>query len=200
MNSDRDRKIYETLVHNHAVGLYRFAYRLSGSVETAEDLVQETYYEAWRSIKNLRDPNRVRAWIFQILRHRYAHWVRDNKRRPQITAGSESLEDQSLSASHEPLNNPIEQKDQLQKALNALEDRYKEPFLMVFMEGLTCQETAECLDLPLGTVLSRIHRARLFLRSFLSLTDQQQDDRSADEQGANTNRVLRPRFRLEEKS
>ena len=59
----------------------------------------------------------------------------------------------------------------LQIALEALEERYKEPFLLVFLEDFTCREAAELLDIPLGTVLSRIHRARQFLRRFIRQLD-----------------------------
>jgi RNA polymerase sigma-70 factor (ECF subfamily) len=58
-------------------------------------------------------------------------------------------------------------RDRLQKALDKLDDRFKEPFLMVFLEGLSCAEAAEVLGVPLGTVLSRLHRARNQLRRCL---------------------------------
>jgi RNA polymerase sigma-70 factor (ECF subfamily) len=66
----------------------------------------------------------------------------------------------------------------IQEALDALDDRYKEPFLMVFAAGLTCQQVADQLQMPLGTVLSRIHRARLFLRRFLREIDQDSEETS----------------------
>ena len=63
----------------------------------------------------------------------------------------------------------LESQVALQGALDALENRYKEPFLLVFLAGFSCREVAEQLSLPLGTVLSRIHRARQFLRERLSV-------------------------------
>ncbi|MCG8618602.1 MAG: hypothetical protein MI802_20475, partial [Desulfobacterales bacterium] len=71
---------YESWVENHATELYRYALRTSGRADIAEDLTQETFYHAWRSMKSLRDPSRARAWLFQILRYRYAHWLRDKGR------------------------------------------------------------------------------------------------------------------------
>ncbi len=65
----------------------------------------------------------------------------------------------------------LAQRDELQSMLDVLEERYRLPLLMVFLEGMTCQETADTLGIPLGTVLSRIHRARKFLRKQLDKED-----------------------------
>src|SRR5438874_1463106 len=77
------RQLYEQWVRAYATQLYRFAYRLMGNHQVAEDLVQETFVEAWRSIENQREPEKARAWLFQILRFRYAHHLRDAKARIQ---------------------------------------------------------------------------------------------------------------------
>lgn len=164
--TDSDRRLYETFVRSHARDLYRFAFRLCGRAELAEDLLQETFCEAWRSMGSLRDVHRSRAWLFQILRHRFAHSMRDGRRHPRTVMNIEDLE--SAASRPEPdLLSRMASQELLQMALDALDDRFKEPLLMVFMQGFTCREAAELLDVPLGTVLSRIHRARKFLRRFL---------------------------------
>jgi RNA polymerase sigma-70 factor (ECF subfamily) len=104
--------------------------------------------------------------LLKILRHRYAHWVRDQSRRQKGAHTLESAVRQAASGPDAPLE-VLARQESLQAALDALDDRYKEPFLLVFLEGLTCQDAAEFLDLPLGTVLSRIHRARQLLRQAL---------------------------------
>ncbi len=162
----KNRELYERMVRDHADELYRFAYRRCGNAHTAEDLVEETFLEAWRSLPSLRDPQRVRAWVYQILRHRYAHWIRDRSRRIQPKTSLEEVEHTLSAPAPEMLEN-LSRRELLQQALDALADRYREPFLTVFLEGFTCKETAAMLDLPLGTVLSRIHRARIFLREYL---------------------------------
>lgn len=164
------RSFYEELVARYADDVYRYAYRLAGSVETAEDLSQETYVEAWRSIGSLRDPEKGRAWLCGILRHRYARWVRTAQRTPKLEISLEQLGDQVSVPDPEALE-VLSRRELLQTALNNLEDRYKEPFLMVFLEGVTCREAAEHLKLPLGTVLSRIHRARQYMRASLQVLD-----------------------------
>ncbi len=174
--TDKNRGLYEQLVNVHAGELYRFALRLCGRTDIAEDLVQETFYEAWRSIHSLRNAKSGRAWMFQILRHRYAHWVRDSGRRLQPRVSIEQIENEADPGCVSVLDS-LSLREVLQKGLMDLDDRYKEPFLMVFLSGFSCRETAESLGIPLGTVLSRIHRARSFLRRFI-----RDIDRDADKQ------------------
>ena len=76
------RELYEQWVRQFAPELYRFAYRLTGQREKAEDILQETFVEAWKSLDQQRDPQRARAWLFQILRFRFAHLVRDERHEP----------------------------------------------------------------------------------------------------------------------
>ena len=160
---DSERRLYENMVRSHASDVYRFAFRLCGKPEMADELVQETFYEAWRSIGSLRDPIRKKAWLLGILRHCYAHTIRDRERRVQLKFDVEFLNQVSDRAGSDVLERLANQ-ELLQRALDYLDDRYKEPFLLVFQEDFTCQEVAEMLDVPLGTVLSRIHRARQSLR------------------------------------
>lgn len=162
MASDRSRELYETLVSAHATDLFRFAFRLTGSRSAAEDLVQETYQEAWRGLARLRSAESGRAWLFQILRNRHAHRVRAAKRRPHVTADVDALAETPIDPSS---------RSSVQDALDELDERFTVPLLMVFVEGLTCRETAEALGLPIGTVLSRIHRARAALRRTLQRDD-----------------------------
>lgn len=165
MHPEPHRQQYEGWVHQHADGLYRLALRLTGQTHVAEELVQETFYHAWRSSDSLRDVEHARGWLFRILRHRYAHWVRGRQRRSNTVAMTEP---ESIPAETRAPGEALELDDFLQQALDHLEDRYKVPLLMVFLDGMTCREAAAALDLPLGTVLSRIHRARQSVRERLA--------------------------------
>ena len=157
------RALYEQWVRLYSAELYRYAYRLTGRHAAAEDLTQESFAEAWRSIESLRDPASARGWLFQILRHRYAHFVERTRRQP-----AEALPEEE--ALHPPAKDSdpaigVANRDAIQVALDGLPPDLVKTFLMVFAEQLTCKETAEQLGIPLGTVLSRIDRARRILRA-----------------------------------
>lgn len=166
MGREDARSVYETLVRRHGGDLYRLAYRLVGDAVEAEELVQETYFQAWRSIDLLREPEAGRAWLGTILRRRWMRGLREEGRRPQQASGEADVD-----AAPSPLPGPdlglLARRESVQAALGRLEPRFREPFLLVFLEGLSCREAAERLSIPLGTVLSRIHRARASLRVFL---------------------------------
>lgn len=166
----RDRKLYEQLVRQYGGDVYRFAYRLSGDKDLADDLTQEAFCEAWRSLGDLRNPERGKSWLMQILRHRFLHTVRDSGRRVQARPDMEALNQLDTGDVASVLARLADQ-ELLQHALDLLEDRFKEPFLLVFLEGFHCREVAELLDLPLGTVLSRIHRARIQMRASIRQLD-----------------------------
>lgn len=132
------RQQYEQAVRSHAGDLYAFAFRLCGCRDVAEDLVQETFYHAWKGIHSLRKRETIRAWLFQILRHRHAHWQRDQAMERVATSklsanrceGDTQIDPAIRLAEHESI----------QEALNALDEKYRIPILMVCIEGLTCRD------------------------------------------------------------
>lgn len=164
-DTNHDRRQYEQWVRLYAPELFRFACRLSGRRDIAEDLLQETFTEAWRSILKHREPDQARAWLFQILRFRYAHFLRDNRHH----RGTQSLpEELNISPElHRPPLEVLAEQDAMQAALNSLSTAARQTFVMVFVQGLTCRETAAELGIPLGTVLSRLSAAREHLRDRL---------------------------------
>ncbi|MHC4996190.1 MAG: RNA polymerase sigma factor [Planctomycetota bacterium] len=171
MPESNDKQLnYESWVDLYSTELYRFAYRLAGRADAAEDLVQEAFFHAWRSYHTLRDHRRARAWLYQILRHRYSHWVRTDTRRPNLNTPLTAVADPTDHDAQAPLE-ALERSETLHNALASLDERYRLPFLLVFMQGLTCREAADELGVPLGTVLSRIHRARKALREHLHQTE-----------------------------
>jgi len=171
--------LYERWVRDHSADLYRFAFRVTGDESAAEDLVQETYYEAWKSMKRLRDPSRARAWLFRILRRRHSAWRSAEIRARALTtprpAGATGVESDAPDPAHR-----LAEQEELQRALDTLDERHKTPLLMVFVEGLTCRETASRLDLPLGTVLSRLHRAKARVRERLKVAKDAQERSGLD--------------------
>jgi len=161
---------YERWVHAHGAELYRFAYRLSGKEQVAEDLVQETFTEAWRSLLARRKPDQPRAWLFQILRFRYAHFIRDQRHHLNTSHDTDALDENIAPQQPHPLDRLANQ-ESLERAFAVLSPSVRETFLLVFQAQLTCREAAEELHIPLGTVLSRIDRARRILRTALASKD-----------------------------
>ena len=158
------RALYEALVDRHAPNLWRLASRLTSDADEADDLVQETFYEAWRSIGSLREKPAARAWLIRILIHRAAHRLRTASRRvsPQATEEGQLLARPEAA----PLTR-LASKESLDDALARLAPPRRTAFLLVFQEGFSCREVSEMLDVPRGTVLSRLHRAREDLRGRL---------------------------------
>ena len=192
LGGETRRARYERWVYDHSAELYCFAFRLCGNADTAEDLVQETFFHAWKGIDKLRRHDKARAWLFQMLRHRHAHWLRAQSRRPTVV---ESLDGQMAHAEASgaaPLQ-VLADRESLQVALDTLDHRFKLPLLMVLLEGLTCREAADRLDLPVGTVLSRIYRARRHLRSALA---DETDSLKASVESPERPPALAPRLRL----
>jgi RNA polymerase sigma-70 factor (ECF subfamily) len=163
MGRERERETYEALVRRHAADLYRFALHLAGDRDAAEDLVSETYFEAWRSIGRLADVESGKSWLLTIVKRR---WMRLLERQDRRGAQEQQIEDFAELPGPDvklPADPEI-----IRLALDSLDPRLKEAFLLVFLEGFTCAEVSAQIDVPLGTVLSRIHRARIQLRAFLT--------------------------------
>ena len=152
----------QRLVEEHYTSLYRYAYRLSGSSADAEDLSQDTFCKAQSSLSQLRDPSRARPWLFSILRHAYLHRVRAERRQPCV-----ALDQVGDVAEPLPESLPDIDPEQLQSALSELSEVYRTPIILYYFEEFGYREIAEQMDLPIGTVMSRLARAKAFLRSRL---------------------------------
>ena len=152
----------QRLVDEHYVPLYRYAYRLSGSAADAEDLTQEAFCKAQLNLSQLRDPARAKAWLFSILRNAYLHRVRADGQQRVL-----SLADVGDVA--EPPADPLPDIDpeRLQQALNELPEAFRTPIILYYFEDFSYLDIAGQMDLPIGTVMSRLARAKAHLRSRL---------------------------------
>lgn len=153
------RTDFHGLVADHAPALYRLAYRLVGDPHDAEDVVQETLRSAWNSRDRFDCGRSHRAWLASILRRRVIDGWRRKVRTP-YPAGEHGIEVPVDGA--DPL--ATELTDEMQHALESLSDDLRESLLLVVVGELTHQEAADTLGIPLGTVLSRVSRARQRLR------------------------------------
>jgi RNA polymerase sigma-70 factor (ECF subfamily) len=153
---------FNRLVTDHGPAMYRMAYRSVGDSHEAEDLVQDTYRSAWKSRQSFRPGGSERAWLASILRRRVVdHWRRP--RPPLALPGDPSLE--TGVEADDPLRDEFT--DEVQHALSLLPDELRETLLLVVVAELTHQEAADLMEVPLGTVLSRVSRARKRLREYL---------------------------------
>ena len=151
------------LVDQHYESVFRFAYRLSGTSHEAEDISQQAFLDAQRKLDTLRDPDKVRAWLFMIVRNLYRRQIRD-----RVTHGEVALE---------VLVEPVDQKrgsdkqieqsldsESLQQVLNELPEEFRSVLLLFYFRELSYREIAEQLDVPIGTVMSRLSRGKKQLR------------------------------------
>jgi RNA polymerase sigma-70 factor (ECF subfamily) len=150
------------LVADHHEALYRYAYRLCGSVADAEDLVQQTFLTACGKLDQVRSADSVLSWLYAVLRNTY---LKSCRKRGPVAAGDLDL---ALDSIPEELPEPLViDREELQAALNALPEEFKIVVLMFYFEHCSYQEIADQLGLPTGTVMSRLSRAKGQLRARL---------------------------------
>lgn len=152
---------FNEMVENHGPTMYRMAYRMVGDPHEAEDIVQELFRSAWKSRNRFESGRGDRAWLAAILRRRVVDFWR--KRPPPGPMGDAML-DVSVDGD-DPLADELT--DEMQAALGRLPTQLRETLLLVVVGELTHQEVADVLKIPLGTVLSRVSRARSRLRQYL---------------------------------
>ena len=158
---------FNRLVEQHGPALFRMAFRMIGDRHEAEDVLQDTYRSVWKSRKLFQEGRSERAWMASILRRRVVdHWRRP--RPPAVLGESHELEIGTHDA--DPARDDLT--DEMQRALEQLPDELRETLLLVVVAELTHQETADLLGVPLGTVLSRVSRARRRLREYLMTASQ----------------------------
>jgi RNA polymerase sigma-70 factor (ECF subfamily) len=152
----------DQLVAEHHALVYRYAYRLTGSVHDAEDLTQQAFLAAHQNLVQLRERQRAGGWLCSILRNA---WLKAQQRRAPLAASGLELDLQNIvEASSDAM--PID-REQLQRALGELPAEFKIVLLMFYFEGLSYRAIAEQLAVPLGTVMSRLARGKAHLRTRL---------------------------------
>jgi RNA polymerase sigma-70 factor, ECF subfamily len=157
--------ITQLVVDHHEV-LYRYAYRLTGCVADAEDLTQQTFLVAHQKLGQVRQADSVRGWLFTVLRNGY---LKNCRRTVPVAAVSLGFDLDTVAA--KPDDRPLDETpidgEQLQKVLAELADEFKLVLLMFYFEQRSYREIAEILQVPIGTVMSRLSRAKVHLRSKL---------------------------------
>lgn len=160
--AETKRQLFKKLAYPHISFLYNVALKYMRNRYDAEDLVQETMYAAFRNFHQLRDQSRCRSWLFAILRTNFFREKRQAGRRPQLGSDASYLAFlEGVSSTN--LAREVEQKleaEHVQQVIDGLPDRYKMPLILFFLEDMSYQEIGDFLDIPVGTVMSRLSRAK----------------------------------------
>jgi RNA polymerase sigma factor (sigma-70 family) len=155
--------------------MYNFAYRLTLERDDAKDLLQDTYLKAYRFIDSFQQGTNAKAWLFRILKNSFINDYRKKSKEPskvdyqEVEAyyNSEEVDRQiTPDLRVESLGNMIG--DEISNALNALDVDFRTVIILCDLEGFKYEEMAKILDIPIGTVRSRLHRARNLLKEKLS--------------------------------
>ncbi len=171
-----DQANFERDAMQFAGQLYSAALRMTRNPADAEDVVQETYLKAYRAYDTFQEGTNLKAWLYRILTNTYINRYRKKQRRPsEVELGElqdlylyKRLGEQSgasQSAEEEVLDHFVDA--DVKQALESLPEHFRLPVLLADVEGFSYKEIAEILDVPIGTVMSRLHRGRKQLQKRL---------------------------------
>jgi RNA polymerase sigma-70 factor, ECF subfamily len=171
-----DNAEFTTEAMQYAQSLYSTALRMTRNQSDAEDLVQETYLKAFRSYGSYETGTNLKAWLFRILTNTFINTYRAKQRRPQ-ESDLGSVEDlflykrlpslAGLSESAEEQLLDLFPAAEVREAIENLPETFLLPMLLNDVEGFSYKEVAEILDIPIGTVMSRLHRGRKTMQEAL---------------------------------
>jgi RNA polymerase sigma-70 factor (ECF subfamily) len=169
--SGLENKDFEKLAIPLLDGLYNFARWLCGDADEARDLVQETFLKSLKGFSSFREGTNFRAWMFRILRNTFLTSRTGLERRNTQQEDEEGFEESSVSP-ETPEIALIRRADTelVQAAIAQLAPAFREVILLGDMEEMKYQEIAEALDIPIGTVMSRLARARKQVRDYIVAT------------------------------
>jgi RNA polymerase sigma factor (sigma-70 family) len=168
-------EIFTMEFHPHIRSMYNFANRLTMDQDDAKDLVQDTYLKAYRFIESFQKGTNAKAWLFRILKNSFINDYRKKSKEPskvdyqevETYYNSEDVDRQiTPDLRVESLSNMIG--DEISNALNSLDVDFKTVIILCDLEGFKYEEMAKILDIPIGTVRSRLHRARGLLKEKLN--------------------------------
>ena len=166
--------VFENEFMPHIDSMYNFAYKLTFDEDESKDLVQDTYLKAYRFINSFQEGTNAKAWLYRILKNSFINDYRKKNKQPSKVdyqeveqyynsedTPSEATVDLRLETTKDMIG------DEISNALNALAVDFRTVIILCDLEGFTYEEMAKILDIPIGTVRSRLHRARNLLREKL---------------------------------
>ena len=154
----------------HMDALFNFALRMTGDSDEADDLVQETYLKAFRFFDKFEKGTNCKAWLFRIMKNTFINSYRKTSKEPdkidyeEVENFYENIKSSSTDSAHlekEMYDNLLD--DELSNAIASLPEDFRTVIILCDIEGFTYDEIADFVDVPVGTVRSRLHRARKML-------------------------------------
>ena len=169
-----DVNAFEDLVTEHEKGVYAIAQRMTGNAEDAADMAQETFIKAYNSLSSFRGDSKFSVWLYRIATNVCLDFLRSRSRKPTVSLSVEDDDGEETqmdiadeSQSPEQLLERGLTRDAVRRGLKSLSPEYRQILLLREIQGLSYEEIAEALALEVGTVKSRIFRARKRLCAFL---------------------------------
>lgn len=160
----RTKSRFESLVLAYSADLYRFAYWLTRDRTLAEDLVQECYARAWKSLDQLLEDSAAKPWLFSIIRNEHARMYA--KQRPEY--GATPLDEIEEMAEIADTYMSLSTKIDMNVALSKLPENHREPLLLQVLGGFSCAEIGVMMSVSEANIMQRVSRARRALRGLLA--------------------------------
>ncbi|MGH8943368.1 MAG: sigma-70 family RNA polymerase sigma factor, partial [Acidimicrobiia bacterium] len=173
-----DQANFEQDAMQYARQLYSAAMRMTRNPSDAEDLVQETFLKAYRAYHTFEEGTNLKAWLYRILTNTYINKYRKDSRRPSEVdlgsvedlylyrnIGSEESAEAARTTEDRVLDGLVE--SDIKKAVEDLPENFRLPVLLADLEGFSYKEISDILDIPIGTVMSRLHRGRKAMQKSL---------------------------------
>ncbi|MEW6507800.1 MAG: sigma-70 family RNA polymerase sigma factor [Bacteroidota bacterium] len=176
-SDNNPRKLYEEFEREaipHMDALYNFALKMTGDEDDADDLVQETYLKAFRFFDKFEKGTNCKAWLFRIMKNSFINDYRKQVKEPNkvdyedVQNFYENIKSDEVETKHyeqDVFSNLLD--DEISKAITDLPEDFRTAIILSDIEGFTYDEIADFVDIPVGTVRSRLHRARKMLYSQL---------------------------------
>ena len=168
-------EVFETEFLPHIDSMYNFAYRLTFDEDDAKDLVQDTYLKAYRFIQSFERGTNAKAWLFRILKNSFINDFRKKSKQPakvdyQEVESYYNSDDIDKTITTDLRVDAVQDMigDEISNALNSLDVDFRTVIILCDLEGFKYDEMAKILDIPIGTVRSRLHRARNLLKEKLN--------------------------------
>ncbi|MFT7156053.1 MAG: RNA polymerase sigma factor (sigma-70 family) [Parvicella sp.] len=169
-------EIFDNEFMPHVDSMYNFGYRLTFDEDDAKDLVQDTYLKAFRFINSFQRGTNAKAWLFRILKNSFINEFRKKSKQPSKVDYSEVEQYYNSDDAGENITTDLRIEtvqhmigDEISGALNAIPVDFRTVIILSDLEGFTYEEMSKILDIPIGTVRSRLHRARNMLKEKLAV-------------------------------